>query len=272
MFQIGSVNSFNSTNFYRVQKAQQTAMRNLSTGYRINRASDDAAGLAIVSQLFSQISGLNQAQRNSNDVISLTQVADSSLGQINNNLSRMRELAMQAANGTYNDEQRGAIEQEYTALKSEVDSITSSTEFNDQKLINGDFSSGKDFQIGTGSGTDSRLNLKIEDSSSAALNLDTTTVASQAGASSALSDIDGAMNKISSQRADLGATMNRIERHVSNISNQKINLTSARSQIQDADIAQETSNLANNNVLKMMTIMMEKKRQDNSGLLLALLN
>lgn len=234
-------------------KTQQTmtkSLQRLSSGFRINNAQDDAAGLAISENLRADIRSLHQAIRNGNDGLSVINVAEGAMNEVGNILVRMRELSVQSASDTLGSTERGYIDQEFTQLRSEIDRIVSSTEFNGQKLIDGTISSaGLDFQIGTENDSASRLNVKLNDVDAQALSLTAVSLDTKSNAQSAMSSIDSAISSLSTQRAKLGAYANRINSTVSNLNVSVENLTAANSRIRDVDVASETASFARSQVL-----------------------
>ncbi|GAV26147.1 flagellin domain protein [Carboxydothermus islandicus] len=242
---IEALNAWRALN--NTSTALQKSMEKLSSGLRINRAGDDAAGLAISEKLRGQIRGLNQAVRNAQDGISLIQTAEGGLNEIHNILQRMRELAVQAGNDTLTDEDRNAIGQEMKELLSEIDRIQNTTEFNTQPLLDGTFNS-KLLQIGANDGQ--VITISISDVSTAALSLDGITVNDATAASQAICAIDDAIEYVSSLRAYLGALQNRLEHTIANLSTAAENLTASESRIRDVDMAQEMMNFTKNQILQ----------------------
>ncbi|MCR4924917.1 MAG: flagellin [Clostridiales bacterium] len=226
-------------------------LEKLSSGYKINRAADDAAGLAISEKMRAQIRGLDQATNNANDGISLIQTAEGGLNETHAILQRMRELAVQSANGTYQDAvDRANINKEATALKSEVDRIAKATHFNKIDLLNGNLeTSGLTLQIGANGVTDQKVTLKVANMSQTALQIDVVNLSTQATANTAIAKIDDAINTVSGTRADLGALQNRLEYTVNNLTTTAENLTSAESRIRDVDMAKEMVAMTKNNIL-----------------------
>ncbi|MEC1792579.1 flagellin Hag [Bacillus vallismortis] len=231
--------------------ASQKNMEKLSSGLRINRAGDDAAGLAISEKMRGQIRGLEMASKNSQDGISLIQTAEGALTETHAILQRMRELTVQAGNtGTQQPEDLGAIKDEMDALIEEVDGISNRTEFNGKKLLDGSNSTdGFTFQIGANAGQ--QLNLKIDSMSANALGVDTLDVTDFANTpfDTQLESIDTAINNVSKQRAKLGAVQNRLEHTINNLGASGENLTAAESRIRDVDMAKEMSEFTKNNIL-----------------------
>jgi flagellin len=230
------------------------SIERLSTGLRINRAADDAAGLALSTTLKAQIRSINQAIRNANDAVSLLQTAESSLGEMGNITLRMRELAEQAANEVLGDTERGYLNDEYLALKSEINRISDVTEFAGKKLLDGTISgSGVNFQIGFQNTANDRLNVAMADTDAEALGLNTAGAADISTAESAqsvLSVIDAsAITVLSNRRGDIGAVQNRLEYTISNLQAASENFTAANSRIEDADFAWETSVYVKNQIL-----------------------
>jgi flagellin len=222
------------------------ALERLSSGLRVNKAGDDAAGLAISEKLRSNIRALNQASRNASDGVALIQTAEGAMEEVNNMLVRMKELAEQAATGTVGTEERAYLSNEYVALRNEITRISDTTSFNDTKLLDGTLSI--QLQIGRENLANNRLTVTIGDIDSTALAL-TTTISTAANAQSALTSVSTAIQTISNRRASLGALQNRLESVVSNIDTVVENLTAAESRIRDADIAAETANMTKYSIL-----------------------
>jgi flagellin len=227
--------------------AQQNSMEKLSSGLRINRAGDDAAGLAISEKMRGQIRGLDMAAKNAQDGISLIQTAEGALNETHAILQRMRELAVQGANDTNVDDDRTAIQDELNQLMSEIDRIADTTEFNTKNLLKGSFSG--TFQIGANDGQ--TINLGISAMNTAGLSLSATSVSvgTNAAASSAISAIDNAIKLVSSQRSKLGAVQNRLDHTINNLSTSSENLTAAESRIRDVDMAKEMMEQTKNAIL-----------------------
>ncbi|MGG0901244.1 flagellin Hag [Bacillus subtilis] len=243
---LNTLNRLSSNN-----SASSKNMEKLSSGLRINRAGDDAAGLAISEKMRGQIRGLEMASKNSQDGISLIQTAEGALTETHAILQRMRELTVQAGNtGTQQPEDLGAIKDEMDALIEEVDGISNRTEFNGKKLLDGSNSTdGFTFQIGANAGQ--QLNLKIDSMSANALGVDTLDVTDFPNTpfDTQLESIDTAINNVSKQRAKLGAVQNRLEHTINNLGASSENLTAAESRIRDVDMAKEMSDFTKNNIL-----------------------
>lgn len=242
-----NVSSLNAQrNINRSQIGLTKSLERLSSGLRINKAGDDAAGLAISEKLRSNIRALNQASRNASDGIAMIQTAEGSMDEINNMLVRMKELAEQAATGTVSDSERGYLNQEYLALRNEITRIAEATKFNETNLLDGTLD--VDVQIGLSDGANDTLSVTVENVDAAALSL-TSSISSVANAQAALTGATGAIDTIASRRADLGALQNRLESIVNNIDTVVENLTAAESRIRDVDIAAETAELTKYTIL-----------------------
>ena len=220
------------------------SLEKLSSGYRINRAGDDAAGLSISEKMRSQISGLDTAKKNAEDGISLIQTAEGALTEVHSMLNRMVELATQSANGIYEATDREKIKAEVDALNSEITRIAENTTFNGQKLLT---TGNQTFQIGPQS-TDV-IKVSLSDMSATGLKVNTLDVTTVTGSTAAIKAINTAINSVSKFRSDLGAVQNRLEHTVNNLSVNSENLTAAESRIRDVDMAQEMMNYTKNNIL-----------------------
>lgn len=239
-------------NLKQVSNEADASLEKLSSGKRITKAADDAAGLAIATNLEAQTKGLRQATRNANDGISLVQTAEGGLNEVSNILVRMRELTVQAASDTVGEQERGFLDKEYQQLVSEVDRISESTTFNGAKLLNGEGSGEVDFQVGAFAGEQNKITFDSSESnaSSSAIGIDGSGIDAKESALDSISVIDDAINQVSGQRATLGAVQSRLESTVSNLEVQTVNQDAARSVIQDVDVAQESAKLAASNVVK----------------------
>lgn len=226
----------------------QRSVERLSSGLRITRAADDAAGLGVSETLRAQIRSINQAVRNSNDGISLTQIADGSAQTIGNLLSRLRELASQSSNGTVGPTERSYIDQEFVALRSEIDRIASVTEFNGTALLSGGLNTFT-IQVGYKSGANNSLSLNLKDLDVASIGLTSVNVSTSANAQSALSNIDSAISAVATARADYGSYQNRFEATIASLQVTSQNFSAAESRIRDADVAYETSVFTKNQIL-----------------------
>ena len=253
--------------------AQAKSTEKLSSGYKINRAADDAAGLAISEKMRRQIRGLTQASSNAQDGISCVQTAEGALTEVHDMLQRMNELAVKAANGTQTSADRGYINQEVQALVSEIDRVASTTTFNEKNLLNGKF---KNVGLQVGAEAKQLITLNITGMSAKGIGLvdnatyGSITVGGGTGvnAQKAISIIKDALAKVSSQRADLGAVQNRLEHTIKNLDNVVENTTSAESSIRDTDMATEMVKYSNNNILAQAgQSMLAQANQSNQGVL-----
>ena len=228
--------------------------RRLSTGLRISTAADDAAGLAISERLRSQIRSLDQAKRNANDGISLVQTGEGALNEVSSILIRLRELSVQASNGSVSGTDKDTLNSEFKNLINEVDRISRSTQFSGINLLDGS-NSVVTFQVGFGttSGIDT-LNLSLSPALSTTLNLSTLDIGSTGNQSYSISQIDSAINSVSSLRGSLGALQNRLGSTINNLAIQVENLSAAESRIRDVDVAFETSQLTKNQILQQASI------------------
>ncbi len=248
-------------------RALSKAMEQLSTGKRINGASDDAAGLAISSRMQAQIRGLNQGVRNANDAISMLQTAEGSTKEITNMLERMRELAVQAANDTYGSEDRTAISTEVSQLQDEITRIATNTEWNGKKILgenNGEYT----YQVGAGSTTTSAVSVTFSAMSAGALTVDALTVSSFSFAQEAISKIDIAIQAVDTFRATLGAKINRMTSAADNLANISMNTAASRSRIEDTDYAAATTELARTQIIQQAaTAMLAQANQQPQAVL-----
>lgn len=238
-------------NLQKSQSSLATSMERLSSGLRINSAKDDAAGQAIANRMTAQIKGLAQAQRNANDGISLAQTAEGALNSINDNLQRMRELAVQAANGTNSATDLTSIQEEITARAAEIQRVAEATNFNGTSLLDGSVAGPINIQVGSGTDGFDKVSLTLTDAQSATLGvaaLDVTTDAATTDA--AIDALDTAITTIDSARSGLGSFQNRLESALDNIASTSSNLSAARSRIEDADYAVEVSNMTRAQILQ----------------------
>ena len=252
-----------------------TSMQRLSSGLRVNSAKDDAAGLAIAERMNAQVKGMKVAIRNANDGISLAQTAEGALAKIGDNLQRMRELAVQAANDTNGSSDRAALDKEFKALASENGRVITSTEFNGQKLLTGTGGTAGvfSFQVGAESATDNQITVTTTDTA-AALTTATAdgTVATlgtdAAGARAAMDALDLAIDQVTTSRADFGAVQNRFDTVIANLQVASENQAASRGRIMDADFATETANLSRGQILQQAgTAMIAQANQLPQGVL-----
>jgi len=222
------------------------SLEKLSSGLRINRAGDDAAGLAISEKMRAQIKGYDMATKNAQDGISLIQTAEGALTEVHSMLQRMREISVQAANDTNNTEDRSALAKEIAQLQKEIDRIGSTTKFNGSNLFS---SATFNLQIGPDKSTDLVLEVTSQTISQAKLGIDSLSINTNANAQTAISNIDGAIKAVSSLRAQFGAFQNRLEHTVNNLSVASENLTAAESRIRDVDMAKEMMSFTREQIL-----------------------
>jgi len=281
------------------ERAMSQAMERLSTGVRINSASDDAAGLAISSRMTSQVNGLNMAVRNANDAISMVQTADGALIEVTNMLQRMRELAVQAASGTMGTTDVSALNTEFTALRDQIQEIAKNTEFNGSKILDGSIgASGTsvDFQVGANASQtisvvfgDLNTDFNASDSTTEAVlatgllvGLGTAGIGSGTGGTKDLIDqavntadvistIDAALTNVNEKRSDYGAAINRLEYTADNLANVSQNTSASRSRILDADYASETTELARTQIIQQAGTAMLSQANQQAQSVLALL-
>ncbi|MBF0274843.1 MAG: flagellin FliC [Nitrospinae bacterium] len=251
---INSVNSGVLQNLISSNINAGKTLASLSSGLRINKASDDAAGLAIANQLSAQEVSTQQAIRNTSDGASLVNISEGALSSISDLLSRGRELAMQSSNGTLNDTQRKTLQGEYNQIKSEIDRISNVTNFNGKMLLDGSLSPNapqkNEIQAGTGNNSQDKINLNvIPQTNTTTLGIAGTDIMSASNAQAALTSIDSAMQNISNTRGELGAIQNRLTSTIANLEVTNENYVAARSQIQDQDFGAAISNFSRDNLL-----------------------
>ena len=245
--------------------AQAKSTEKLSSGYKINRAADDAAGLAISEKMRSQIRGLDRASTNAQDGISVVQTAEGALNEVHSMLQRMNELATQAANDTNTSQDRSQIQLEINQLTSEINRVRSTTQFNTMNLLSGSFKN-KNLQVGSLSGQ--KITLSISNMSARALGVSGLKVSSFDNAGAAMSKIQKAIDKVSTQRAKLGAVQNRLEHTIANLDNVSENTQAAESRIRDTDMAKEMVTYSKNNILMQAgQSMLAQANQSNQGVL-----
>jgi flagellin len=234
-------------------------MEQLSTGTRLNSAADDAAGLAISNKMTAQVRGLNQAVRNANDAISMIQTAEGATKEITNMLQRMREVSVQAANDTYTEDDRAALEGEYKQLHEEIGRISSNTQWNGMNLFSGSGASAggvgsagtATYQVGANSGSQFTISVTFQKMSTSAMSLGSASgaLASHSAAQGSIAAIDGAIKYVDQFRADLGSKINRLTYSIDNLTNVSQNTQASRSQIRDTDYAQATTELARTQII-----------------------
>jgi flagellin len=251
-----------------------TAFERLSSGFRINSAADDAAGLQITDRMTSQVQGLNQAVRNANDAISLAQTAEGAMQETTTALQRIRTLAIQSQNGINTSADRLALQKEVSALRTEISRIATTTQFAGVDVLTGDFSA--KFLVGANAGQTISVNLSsaaltragVNGFSATGLGITDDNVLTEAAASRLLSAVDSAVSAIGGMRADLGALQNRFQSTIRNLSNISENVSAARSRIKDADFATETAELSRNQILQQAstTILAQANQRPQAAL------
>jgi flagellin len=249
-----NVSSLNAQrNLFDSSQSLSTSFERLSSGFRINRAADDSAGLQITDRLTTQVQGLNQAARNANDAISMVQTAEGALGEVTTSLQRIRTLAVQSQNGINSSADRVALQKEVTAIKNEISRIATDTQFGNLDILKGDFSS--KFLVGANGGQNISVNLSRTDGYGAkGLNVGETDVSTVDGASTALTAVAEAISTVGGVRADLGALQNRFQSTMRNLTNISENVAGARGRIRDTDFASETAELTRNQIIQQASL------------------
>ena len=235
-------------NLSKVQSSLNSNIERLSSGLRINSASDDSAGSSVAVRMVSQINGMKQANANAQQANNLLQTAESGMSDISDILGRMRELAVQAATDTLNDDDRDSIDLEFQTLGDEIGRIASSTEYDDNKLLDGTYT-GKSLQIGTDNDANHRLTIGIASVTETGLSINTEDVQSVTNARAAITDLDTAIDTVNHERSKVGAVQNRLSFTISNLSNHTQAIEAGRSAIADVDFAAEATELAKNQIL-----------------------
>ncbi|MCR5618525.1 MAG: flagellin [Lachnospiraceae bacterium] len=251
------------------QSSLTKSTEKLSSGYKINRAGDNAAGLAISEKMRRQVRGLTQASTNAQDGVSAVQTAEGALNEVHDMLQRMNELAVQAANDTNMSTDRSYIQAELTQLMSEISRVATTTTFNEQCLLDGTFTA-KKLQVGAESGADQVISISISAMSASGLGLTATTikVSTHGAAQSSIKTIKSAIKQVNSQRSNLGAIQNRLEHTIANLDNVVENTTAAESRIRDTDMAAEMVKFSNRNILQQAgQAMLAQANQSNQGVL-----
>jgi len=233
----------------RTQERLRSNFEHLSSGLRITKAADDAAGLAVSESMRAEIRSLHQASRNTNDGISMVQTAESTLQEVTNIVSRMRELSVEASSAVLQATERAYLATEFTALQGEIDRISATSNFNGLNLSNGSTASVA-VQVGINDSTNDRITVTLQDSRTATLGIATTDIdlGSAANAQAAITELDTALDSVNDSRADLGAAQNRLTSAMHNLENYTENLIEAESRIRDVDFAQETADLTRNQI------------------------
>lgn len=254
----------------KINRTIHTASERIASGKRINSAKDDASGLAIAQRLTSMSEGLLAASRNTNDAISMVQTAESGMSGITENLQRIRELSIQAANGTLSDSDRGYIQSEVNALKDEINRVVDTTSFGGKKLLN----NSEDLNIQVGSEAGETVSVKIGNMGDQlqSLGIGSIDLSSAEGANDAIGVIDEALESIATTQAELGAVQNRFESTINNLSSSYLSAEEARSRIEDADLAKEITNLTQNRIREQAAIAMMGHANQDRGIVAKLLN
>lgn len=250
------------------QSGQESALEKISSGRKVNSAADNAAALAIINQFTTQIDGSSQAIRNSSDGISFSQVAESGLGSITDNVQRIRELSLQAANGTIGDQQRSALQAEVGQLQEEISRTLETTRFNDVDIFAADATI--NFQVGPNSGDS--IELSLPDLNTQLADVASIDISTQGGAESALGIADSALQTVASVSSDLGATQSRFEAAIDNLDNTRINTAEARSRLRDADFVNQTSTLIQSNIQQQAGVAVQSQANTSAELVLRLLS
>ncbi len=246
---------------------QAKSSEKLSSGYKINRAADDAAGLAISEKMRRQVRGLTQASANAQDGISAVQTAEGALNEVHDMLQRMNELATKAANDTLQSTDRNYIKSEIDALASEISRTSAATSFNNQNLLDGSFTN-KNLQVGAETNDKNQINICIAAMSATSIGVNNLTVSTHDDAKTSLEKVKVALESVSKQRSDLGAIQNRLEHTIKNLENVAENTQAAEAQIRDTDMASEMVRYSNNNILQQAgKSMLAQANQSNQGVL-----
>ncbi len=246
-------------NLNKTQNSLSASIGRLSSGMRINSAADDAAGLGISTNMTADITSMGQAQRNANDGTSLSQVAEGGMSSMQDIVSRMRELAVESSNGTLDATSRGYVQTEFKQLGSEINRISATTNFNGQNLLDGSASAGMTFQVGINNTANDRISLSITKLTTstlgaAGLHLASASLSTATNAQAAIATFDAAITQLSTARANIGAVQNRLQVTQSNLATASTNLSAANSRITDTDVAAETSNMTQANILSQAGI------------------
>ncbi|MEH7460564.1 flagellin [Bacillus thuringiensis] len=252
-----NINSMRTQEYMRQsQEKMNTAMNRLSSGKRINSAADDAAGLAIATRMRARESGLAKATQNTQDGMSLIRTAESALGSISNILTRMRDLAVQSANGVNNTDNQTALDNEFKSLQDQIDYVSTNTEFNGKKLLNGDSTIAIETLDSDDAAQQITVDLKLSNAEKLTVKRDDVKIDTTAEALKAVKAVDGALAIVATNRAGLGATLNRLGFNVENLNSQSTNMASSASQIEDADMAKEMSEMTKFKILNEAGISM----------------
>ncbi len=252
-----SVNNMMARYFQATNLAAAKSLKNIASGYKINSAADDASGLAIAQKLLSQTTSIGVAGQNTQDAVSMVQVADGAMGSAQDILNRMGELATRASNGILGTEERQMLQAEYDQLAQELDHIGSSTNFNGQKVLDG-----SDYTMQIGASADETMDISMPELSSQGLGLDKVDLTSSAGANAAMEAIQNASNQVSASRGEIGAFENRLEHTYNNLGTMEENLLSSLSSIRDADMGKEMLNMTMSKTLDQVSVAMMRNAQN----------
>jgi flagellin len=262
-------------NLSKVSRGLTESISRLSSGVRIDSAADNAAGMAVSENMRAQLKGFQQAMRNANDGVAVLQTAESGYQSISDLLIRMRELAVQSANDSLSDTERGFLDTEFEDLISEIDRVSAVVEYNGIKLLDGTAGSAGDgnmtFQVGTRNTNEDRISIKLELQDSSALNMTAQEIGSQLGAQNAIDAIDQALEDLSDDRAVIGSTINTLNMAVDELGATIENYGNAMSQIKDTDMAEESASFAKSNVLQQAGVAMLSQANQTPNLVLRLL-
>jgi flagellin len=261
------------SNLSKTSRAMQQSIGRLSSGLRVSSAADDAAGLAVAENMRAQLRGYQQGQRNANDGVSIVQTAEAAYQSISDTLIRMRELAVEAANDSLSDTERGFLDTEFQDLETEITRISDVTEFNGIQLLDGTAGAAgtMTFQVGTRNSTNDRITVDLEDQDSTALAVNESAVDTRANAQAAITEIDTAMESLNTDRASLGSTINSLNVAVTNLSSTIENYGAAVGTIRDADIGQEAAEFSRQQVLQQAGVSMLAQANAMPNLALRLL-
>ncbi len=262
-------------NLQKIGRGLHQSISRLSSGTRVNSAADNAAGMAVSENMRAQLKGFQQAMKNANDGVAVLQTAESGYQSISDLLIRMRELAVQASNDSVSDTERNYLNTEFTDLISEINRISAVVEYNGIQLLNGSAGSAGNglmvFQVGTRDSVNDRIEITLDSQDAASLSVDTDTVSSQGTAQAAITAIDSALEALSTDRAEIGSTINTLNVAVDGLSASIENYGNAMSQIKDTDMAEESSAFAKSNVLQQAGVAMLSQANQTPNLVLRLL-
>ena len=261
------------TNLSKTSRSLQTSIQRLSSGFRINSAADDAAGMAVSTGLRAQLGGFKVALRNANDGVAILNTAEGGMQSISDNLIRMRELAVQAANDSLTDDERGYVQTEFADILSEIDRISEVTEYNGVTLLNGSAGSGGNvvFQVGTRNSSNDQIKVNLKSMATSALGVSGLSVAKLSSAQAAIDTIDTGLERLSDHRATIGSKINSLTAAVDNLGTTIQNISAANSQIRDVDVAAESAAFSTSMVLQQAGTAMLAQANQAPNLALRLL-